>query len=236
MRQLLWFSIITMFATAHGQWVPERENREYGIGIATTKSPYNVPLFFMERPSASSRRVAYFHNDTLVFFKTRDTVRSFSQMIETSYEEIGFSILGYSADSQWVKVTLDCHNRKNSQVGWLPVKTKDLSLRSWTEVFSKGGIFFFIKGEWRAFYSKPSLSNRIRPKLYARGSKPNYFVYKRAIKGRWMQVELETPTSFCRSNDEVLQEFGVLPRKRIVWIQFLDERSRPRIFYPTRGC
>ena len=232
----LCITILYTYAIAHGRWSPERENREYGNGIATTKSPYTVPLFFNERPSTSSAKIAYFHNDSLIFLKSEDTIRSFDQMMEVSYEEIGFPILGYSADSQWVKVTLDCRELKRPPVGWVHRKTEDLIFRSWTDVFSQMNPFFFINGEWRTFYSEPSTSKRIHPKLYKRKSLPNYFMYRRRIHGRWMEVNLESPTSFCRSDEEVLQEFGVLPKKQIVWIQFLDKTLRPRIFYPTRGC
>ena len=232
----LWGLMLFVLTTANCQWSPDRENREYGIGIATTKSPYTVPLFFNAEPSASSSKVAYYHNDTLAFSRTRDTVRSFDQMVEIAYDEIGFPILQYTPDSQWVKVTLDCHNIKNPPVGWLQRNNRDLIVRSWTEVLGKADEFFFIKAEWRSFYSKPSVKALIRPKLYQRKSVASYNMYRRQIKGRWMQVDLETPTSFCRSEAEVLQDFGVLPKKRTVWIQFLDGRLRPKIFYPTRGC
>ena len=234
-RQLC-FSILCCLTIAHGQRPPNRGHREYGMGIATTKSPYTVPLSFNERPFPASLKVAYFHNDTLVFLKAMDTVRSFDRMVEIGYDEIGFPILGYSSDSQWVKVSLDCHAVKNPPVGWLQRNTKDLTIRSWTDVLSKENVFHFINAERRSFYSRPSAEALIRPKLYEQNSRASYNMYRGQIKGRWMQVELETPSSFCRSDEENLQEFGVLPKKQTVWIQFLDARLRPLIFFSTRGC
>jgi hypothetical protein len=228
--------LISLAGNCYGQWAPDRENREYGIGIASVAVASDIPLYFNEHPFSSAAKVAYINDDTLIFLKSNKSVRSYGQMVETSEEEIGFPVLKYSADSQWVKVTLNANLKKNPPVGWIHRYTKGLKVRSWTEIFGKTGRLFFIKGEWRAFYSKPSMNSRIRVKLYERKSLPNYSMYRQEIRGRWMQVELETPSSSCSSNEDVFKEFGVIPQKRLVWIQFLDQNYRPRIFYYTRGC
>jgi hypothetical protein len=228
--------LISLAGNCYGQWAPDRENREYGIGIATVTVASGFPLYFHERSSSTSAKVAYFNDDTLIFLKSKKSVRSYDQMVETSEEEIGFPVLKYSADSQWVKVTLNANLKKNPPTAWIARNTEGLQVRSWTETFWRTGTFFFIRGEWRAFYSNPSMDSRIHPKLYERHSIANYCMRRKTIKGRWMQVELETPSSFCSSNEEVFKEFGVIPQKRLVWIQFLDQDYRPRIFYYTRGC
>jgi hypothetical protein len=61
-------------------------------------------------------------------------------------------------------------------------------------------------------------------------------MYRKRIEGRWMLVELETPSTYCTSEEEVMETFGVKPRRQLVWIRFLDDRERPMIFYNTRGC
>ena len=213
-------------------------DREYGIGIASVISPYQVPLYFFEQPSTSSQKISYFNYDTLIFYKTKDTVRSFDQMIEISYEEIGFPILGYSGDSQWVKLSLNCKKNKVPTIGWIKKNTHNIIFRSWTQILSKAHRLFFIKKKLRLFYSDSANTIPVNPKIYSckSDSTPNYYMERKSIKGRWMLVELESPSAFCRTDADVLEEYGTLPKKYLVWIEFLDEQMRPLIFYPTRGC
>ncbi len=214
----------------------EWANREYGVGIASIESPYQVELTFYASPSKQSGRVAFFYAESLSFTKSGSTVRSYDQMVEISYSEIGFPVLTFTRDSQWVKVSLDCHDLRNRSTGWIPKQTPGLKVQSWMEVLSNHGAFFFMKPEWISFYARPEKSTQVHPKLIRRGSLPSYQLYRKEIRGRWMQVELETPSSFCKTEEDVLREYGVKPTKQVVWIQFLDERNRPRIFYFTRGC
>lgn len=214
----------------------EWANREYGVGIASIESPYQVELIFYASPSKQSGSVAFFHAESLTFTKSNSTVRSFGQMIEISYDDIGFPVLAVSPDSQWVKVSLDCHDLKNKSIGWIPKRTAGLSVQSWAEILSNRSALFFMKSDWISFYARPDKSTRVHPKLIRQGSSPNYQLYRKQVTGRWMQVELETPSSFCKTEEDVLKEYGVKPTKQVVWIQFLDERNRPRIFYYTRGC
>ncbi len=211
-------------------------DREYGVGIASVESPYQVKLTFYTSPSKHSSRVAFFQAESLTFAKNNLTVRSFDQMVEISYDDIGFPVLAFSPDSQWVKVSLDCHDLKNKNIGWIPRQTAGLKVQSWTEILSNRSAFFFMKPDWITFYARPDKSTQVHPTLNPQGSSPSYQLYRKQIKGRWMQVELETPSSLGKTEDDVLKEYGVKPTKRVVWIQFLDERNRPRIFYYTRGC
>jgi hypothetical protein len=52
----------------------------------------------------------------------------------------------------------------------------------------------------------------------------------------WMQVEMEWPSTYCSSEDEVVRRFHVNPRRELLWIDFLDKRQGLRIFYYTREC
>jgi hypothetical protein len=211
-------------------------DREYGVGIASVESPYQTALTFYDSSSMQSDTVAFFQAESLTFTKSRSTVRSFDQMIEISYSDIGFPVLAFNPDSQWVKVSLDCHDLSSTRFGWIPTQTPGLNVQSWTTILSDRGPFFFMRPDWMLFYARPDKSTRVHPKLIRQGSSPHYQLYRREVRGRWMQVECESPSSFCMTEKDVMREYGVTPTREVVWIQFLDERNRPRIFYHTRGC
>jgi len=230
--------VVFVVQSALGQSLADRE---YGIGIASMPESWQYSsstdtLTIRARPSRRSKPVATLSGGALTFPELRTTVRSFERTLEFSYEHGGFPILAYSPDSAWVLVTLDCHDTTNSQVGWILRKTPKLTVQSWLEILSQGHPCFFLRSSWMAFYRAPDRKHRVESSHLFYDSIGRYILYPKQIKGRWMQVELETPPVFCSTEEEVMQQYKVKPRRALLWIEFLDSRGRPRIFYYTRGC
>ncbi len=207
------------------------QHREYGIAVATVESPYHTQLVFHLHPTKTADTVALFMADTIAFVREKKNVHAFERMIELSYHEIGFPILEFSPDSEWVRVSLNCHDLESTTTGWLWIRSTGLRVLSWSEILPDKGALFFLNPHQLEFYSVAEIASRIHPDLVG-GDSPDYQLYPIRIDARWMLVELETPSSFCKEENEQ----GVKPTRRAVWIEFLDKQNRPRVFYYTRGC
>lgn len=220
-------------------------DREYGTGLVAFRTYSEGPpgtssggilLSFYSNPSERSSKVAVLRSDSLTLVTTGESFSLYQRALEYGYEEVGFPILEFTADSSWVRVSLDCWDMKNSSTAWLPISSQDLRVFSWTDILGRADAFFFLRERWIQFYSSSDTTTPVDIQLASRYARPNYSMYLKQLRGDWMQVEVETPSSYCYSEEEVLEMFGVRPRKKTVWIRFLDERGRPRIFFNTRGC
>ena len=218
-------------------------DREYGIGLAEMQVSADQPpgalsgrtFSIYMSPSVQSAKVAELRSDTL-FVVNEKAVSMHERLLEYAYEEAGFPILEFNADSSWMKVSLNCWDQENRSTGWLSASSQGLNIRSWTEILSQADAFFFLKPEKMKFYSGQGGEKEVSVNCDSLYSRPDYQLYRKQIQGSWMQVEFETPSSLCRSDEEVMELFGVKPVKRLLWIRFLDNRGRPTIFYNTRGC
>jgi len=218
-------------------------DREYGSGLAEVQATADQPpgtlsdlrFSIFAGPSVQSATVAELRSDTL-FVVNGKAVSMHERLLEYAYEEVGFPILEFSSDSSWMKVSLNCWDQENRSTGWLRASSEGLNIRSWTEILSHADAFFFLKPGQMKFYAEQGGEREVSVHYDSIYSRPDYQLYRKQIQGSWMQVEFETPSSFCRSDEEVMELFGVKPVKRLLWIRFLDERGRPTIFYSTRGC
>ena len=238
---MLTAGLLVLFGTASP--AQDWSEREYGIGIAgPRRAPDQSPglselsLSLYENPSERSQVVAVLRSDSLELRTIGETVSSFARLLEYAYEEVGFPILAFSPDSAWIMVSLNCWDRRNGSTGWLLASSPGLQVQSWTELMNQNDAFFFLEQDGIAFYPMADTGKRIDVKLVHRYSKPDYVLYRREVRGRWMKIELETPSTNCVSEEEVFEELGVRPTRHSIWIRFLDERMRPTIFYSTRGC
>ncbi len=218
-------------------------DREYGVGLVGVRVLPDQPpgtlsgesLVFYSSPSEDSPRAAVLRGDSLEFRMGR-SVPFYESALEYAYEDAGFPILEFTRDSSWIRVSLNCWDTDNKTAGWIRSSAKGIQVLSWSEIISQREVFFFLKAEWIRFFSGPDPATEVQIQLASQYSRLNYSVYRERIQGEWMLVELETPSSHCYSEEEVVEMFGVKPKKRTVWIRFLDERRRPMIFYNTRGC
>lgn len=200
---------------------------EYGIGAVV--SPYGIygSMIFNEKPSMSSKVLATIRRDTIWFNESKTPYPCFGRTLVISHnDEFGLPILEFSPDSLWVKVSLDCRKKENPSTGWISINSR-LHLKLWPDFFSEEGVaIYFMKDEWIQFYSVADSTKSISYKLVYDRKSPDYSMRVRKVLGRWMEVDLETPSTFMIPPEEQKDI-----QKIRVWIQFLDENDRPKVWY-----
>jgi hypothetical protein len=176
----------------------------------------------------SSGAIAVVQSFNIKFLSTNRTADCSERTIEVIHnDEYGFPILGFSSDSQWVKISLDCKTKINPPVGWVFRYSKWRTILLWHEYFHKGYPIRFRKKDWIAFYSEPDTTMRITPHLVGGYSSPDYSMRVRETQGDWMKVDLETPSTFMHSPKDVAHSNII---RISVWIQFMDHIQQLRIW------
>jgi hypothetical protein len=81
-----------------------------------------------------------------------------------------------------------------------------------------------------AFYSKPSLDERVYPKIIKDESGfYDYSMQRIKAAGTWMQIYLFTPSSFGESLESINAEIKSSKPPAKVWIRYLDDYGRPTV-------
>ena len=57
-----------------------------------------------------------------------------------------------------------------------------------------------------------------------------YIMYVQEVKGDWMRVRLDVPSSYCASKKDPE------PRSWEGWIRYLDDDGHPLVWFYARGC
>ncbi len=205
------------------------ENREYGIGVVKYAAMYSYTAhdLIFAAPTSNADTVATFRQDSLCFSKPRACVRLAERMIEFDYEVSGWAILRFTPDSEWVKVTL-APSDPPGPVGWVRLRPDTAEALLWSKIL-RGRPLFFLRSSDIAFYSRPDRRTRINRPLVRESNSDrfNYIMNPLAARGRWLRVELLSPSNLCG-------EPKVTPDT--VWIEYLTSEKRPNVFYYTRGC
>lgn len=146
--------------------------------------------------------------------------------VEFDYEENGLPI--DSLAGGWVRVLYGTTEAGDSRKGWARLRT-NVEAVHWPELFAERNLFFLddVTPEFYAAPDGPPVTITL-----AREPDPphrlDYTMQPDSLAGSWMRVRLFTPSNYC---------FDPLdPAEHVVWIRFLDDRSRPRVFYHSRGC
>lgn len=123
--------------------------------------------------------------------------------------------------------------------GWVRREERRTKLLLWERELIDGGrdLFFLAPAEGLALYDSPG-GERVRlepaPVDDPRGgspgnSVPDHRLEPLEVAGRWMKVRVVMPDYSCQPAEGPTSE-------RTAWIEYLDERGRPRVWYYTRGC
>ena len=207
------------------------EQREYGVGVVSYKdmARYGARDVILAAPSAAAETVAVLARDSLCFRQPRTCVRSYDRMIEFGYEIPGWAIVGFNADSAWAKISL-APSEAAGPVGWVRIQPRIAPAIPWSDILPRHNLFFLTTHDI-AFYQSADTTTLVQRDLvkYPRSDRLNYIMHPLSVRGRWMQVELLTPTTMC-----VFPELRVIPDT--LWIQYLTADRRPTVFYYTRGC
>ncbi len=152
-------------------------------------------------------------------------------------DEYGMPVLSFSPDSQWVEVSLDCRQLNNPPSAWLNIanaKRSNIQVKSWTTFFGYDWAIQFLCDSIMAFYSQPNDASRIFPRLTPQADDSTSVDYcMRVLKtaGPWMQVYLESPSTFEGDEDARHARYKSANPPPKVWIRYLDGRGRPRVWY-----
>ena len=108
---------------------------------------------------------------------------------------------------------------------WAPLDARPLELVFWDRHLPDQSPFFRT-GVPAEFYDAPA-GGRVAFPLAGEGR--DYTLYPLGVDGSWMRVRVVTPADACGREP-------ASPRSAELWIRYLDETGRPRLWYPTRGC
>lgn len=150
--------------------------------------------------------------------------------LEFDYEELGLPVDSLAPGGDWVRVTYG-FTAAAPRYGWVRREEGRTRLILWERELIEGGRHLFHLGpaEEMALYDRPG-GERVRVEITtAEGSIPDHRLEPLEVVGRWMKVRVVTPDNSCQFDEGPTRE-------EIVWIEYLDERGRPRVWYYARGC
>ncbi len=202
---------------------------EYGVGYVSAQIPFPDSMIVYSEASFGSTQIAVVQSCTIRVLSPRKTFDCSETTIPVVYnDEYGFPIIGFSPDSSWIKISLDCRNRISPVTGWVSRRTRWLELALWGDWFRKGMPVYFRQPQWNAFYSQPDTALEVKPVLVVRDSMPDYCMRVVKTVGDWMEVDLQTPSTFELSPEEIARQNTATYR---VWIRYFGRESGLRIWY-----
>lgn len=210
--------------------------REFGVGVVRYADMYRYEArdVIYAAPDRAADTVAVLDREELCFHPAGECGRSYQRMIEFDYEVPGFAILGFNEDSSWARVTLDPYDSVAPPEGWVELpppnvfRTSDVRAVLWRDLLPEHPLFFLRSDDIR-FYARAGSGTPARVALATTGQRLDYLLYPLTARGRWLQVEVESPSTFCRDPIPAA-------RRDTLWIEYLTEDMRPRVFFFTRGC
>lgn len=149
-----------------------------------------------------------------------DNVREFG------YEEIGMPFDSIDATARWHRIIMGFTSERQPWTGWVAVGDSIFERATWKEKFM-GNSLYFINFDSGSFHSAPNGPVVTTTRALADSG---FDVTSIDSQWPWMKVEVEHPGETCEGN------YPPHRRTDTLWLRALDERGRPRVFYPTRGC
>lgn len=146
--------------------------------------------------------------------------------LEFGSEVDGLPVERATGDGRWVRVI---HGQTNSgalQYGWVQVSPGRAQFQRWSNVLPDRPLFF-AEGITPEFHGS-ARGKMVEFPLRERNGRHDYIMYPMQVQGEWMQVRVVTPADVCGVEEAV--------RQSLLWIRYLDEQDRPRVWFHTRGC
>ncbi len=215
-----------------------RAYRERGVGVvfpiaglnASPPLPDTVPIH--GGPAPDARVLARFvrRADGVYQMQVRADV-SESGGLEFGYEDIGLPLLDAPetiARSDWLRVFYGMTPSGDTLTGWVLGDTTRVSRFLWSERLPESPLFFLDADsiQFHEAVDGPLVTVPLTPgDSYERF---DYILHSLETRGPWMRAEVVSPSDYCADPPR--------PARDTVWIRYLDARSRPRVWYYTRGC
>ena len=149
-----------------------------------------------------------------------------SNSVELSVDEVGIPYDSVDASGRWHRAILGFTHEGAPWLGWTVLGDSTLGRTVWKERLAETTLYFldFESGD---FHATPGGAVLTTARALAEAG---FDMTGVEVRGQWMRVAVEHPGENCE---------GELPANRRTdhyWIRAFDERGRPRVFYPTRGC
>lgn len=147
--------------------------------------------------------------------------------IEWSYEENGLPVDTIAGNDNWARVIHATDATGAARFGWVRISDRT-RIEPWPQVLLQQSVFFRRPDSlvFRATPDGDTVSLEIRTGDTADGL--DYAMMPLRVVDEWMQVAVTSPSDFCTEVPAA--------RADTVWIRYLDERRRPRVWYFPRGC
>jgi hypothetical protein len=216
------------------------EDKGIGLVFFSEHGPYSSSfqsdsMMIYDNQDESSRIIAKFLlivpvNKNAYQYSVRQLFSIGKQnFVEYGYEVDGMPFDSLNESSNWARVIFSIQSDSVLNKGWIKLHvSKNFFL--WSKELLKHNLFFVPLLATPIFYEKPN-GNEYEFSLekFKQGERRyNYAMHPIRAEGQWLQVLVVSPTDFC--------DQPINPRKATLWIKYLDENGRPKVFYYSRGC
>lgn len=155
-----------------------------------------------------------------------------NRALEFDYEILGLPVDSVAPDGAWVRVLYGRGPAGAARHGW--VRPRDGHSRAWfwDEILPDRNLFFLGPAERIGFSDRPGgdpIDIELAPGPLDTPPTFDYRLEPLEVDGPWMKVRIVTPDDACIADP-------VATRVYEAWIEYLDDRGRPRVWYYTRGC
>lgn len=215
---------------------PRADSSDLGVGLVALRihggagdslSPYTDTLHFRAAPRADAPVVAalvlgvtdpaMWRYEMLGPRGTRINVR------EYAYEESGVPV--DSIAGRWARAVVGWDTAGARVLGWADASdTTRVELVRWAD-YLRERVWYFLDPKGARVYA--SLADTAGP---GDALPEGYDIEALETRGRWMRMRLLWPYDKCEGQD------STKATRREVWAEYLDQRGRPKVFYPSRGC
>ena len=144
-------------------------------------------------------------------------------LVEFGYEESGVPVDSAAEGGRWLRGLLGTDSAGRWLTGWTDARDAGVAHRWWAEHLATQPLFALDSARLR-LAAEPG-----GPSLAAPGD--DYILYGAdSVRGRWLLVRLVAPSDYCTDVDSGAR------REQRLWVEYLDARGRPRVWYHSRGC
>jgi hypothetical protein len=225
-------------------------DQDRGVGViafastaapgTTLEPPFADTLVVRSRPDPGSSVLARFIFRVPEPFAWSYVLESAVPGVRSNALEFDYEVDGLPIDSLdggaatggsgWVRVVHGVASDGTPRTGWVRHDPDRTELRLWASELPARPLFFVGPEAAIAFRDAPGGSPVVLELARHGATGPlDYRLEPVAVEGRWMRVRVVSPDASCDG-----EESGAL--ERVVWIEYLDDRGRPRVWYYTRGC
>ncbi len=194
-------------------------------------------LAIHQSPSENSPVVAHFTYQVPEPYIWHYTLEVYEPGIESNALEFGYEVLGLplaaaEAEGDWFRVIYGTTAEGALRYGWVQGVAGRTEVLFWADELLTRHLFFLGPDAEMAFYDEPGgalVDFGLAPRDGAGDAASDYRLEPLEADGRWLKVRVVTPDDSCTADP-------LQTRERILWIEYLDQRGRPRVWYHTRGC